>query len=338
MMKRGCVLLLALVGCGPNFESGKTECSDKLECPSGYTCGSEHKGSTPVCYSETNCVRGTPFFCKWANLCASGPAQCPGPDLCTDADFPEYCPASGGASAGCWESGVDCQSVTSCDGVPAACSIGGRVYCAGEPGRQCCRPPQVGGQCNVPACGCPSGQVCFPYTVATGLVCLKTTGVLEGAACGTNDVCAEGSGCFGGLCRPYCNTVGDCLAVDNARACNSTYWSEDQTIPGVSVCGRVCDPVSPQAPRAPLLACPTGFGCMVGDGSPGASDCFRQAGTLTAGATCASTSDCAPGHYCTVGDYCNQFCFTSADCPSGTACNFFATPQYAGTVQVGYCK
>ena len=38
-MKRGSLILLAIfVGCGPHFESGKTLCSDKGECPGGFFC------------------------------------------------------------------------------------------------------------------------------------------------------------------------------------------------------------------------------------------------------------------------------------------------------------
>lgn len=351
MMKRGCVLLLALLGCGPNFESGKTQCSDKLECPDGYTCGSEQKGGTPVCYSQTNCGANTPFFCKWANVCAVGPAQCPGstgvggagggggsvtgPSSCTG-EFPVYCPATASAAAECWEADTDCSTVATCsDGIPYACSPGRKVYCAGQ---KCCVPPVVGGECNVPACGCAGGKVCYPDTVATGLTCLASDGVLEGAEC-NGKVCAEGAGCFGRLCRRYCQTASDCPVVDGARSCDPTYWDSDQPIAGVSVCSRVCDPVSPQNPRSPLLSCPVGFGCTSGDGTPGASDCIRQVGILTAGATCTTTSDCAPGYYCTTGNTCNKYCFSNADCPTGIPCNYFTTtPQYAGTVQVGYCK
>lgn len=348
-MKRGFVLLLALLGCGPNFQSGKTKCSDSLECPGGYTCGSEQLGGIPVCYAESlaPCAGTTPFFCKWANVCAPGPTQCPsggttpsGPESCTDPDFPAYCPALGGAPAGCWETDTDCTSVTSCGGVASACAPGKKIYCSGRDNHKCCAPPQVGGECNLPACGCPKDYVCFPDTVATGLTCIKSSGLPEGAACGaSNAVCAEGFGCFGGLCKSYCKTASDCLAVDGARECSPTYWAEnDQVIPDVSVCTRVCDPVSPQNPRKPLLACPVGYGCDSGTGNPGASDCYRQPGTLTAGATCATSKDCAPGHYCSTGKLCMKFCYTAADCPIGMTCNDFTPGEYAGTTQVGYCK
>jgi hypothetical protein len=38
-MKRGSVILLVgFLGCEPHFESGKTLCSDKGECPGGFFC------------------------------------------------------------------------------------------------------------------------------------------------------------------------------------------------------------------------------------------------------------------------------------------------------------
>jgi hypothetical protein len=38
-MKRGSlILLVAFLGCEPHFESGKTLCSDKGECPGGFVC------------------------------------------------------------------------------------------------------------------------------------------------------------------------------------------------------------------------------------------------------------------------------------------------------------
>ena len=38
-MKRGSlIILVAFLGCEPHFESGKTICSDKGECPGGFVC------------------------------------------------------------------------------------------------------------------------------------------------------------------------------------------------------------------------------------------------------------------------------------------------------------
>ncbi|MGA7745348.1 MAG: hypothetical protein WBP56_05910 [Polyangia bacterium] len=201
-----------------------------------------------------------------------------------------------------------------------------------------CPPPAAGGTCNVfPACGCPAGQVCYPDTPATGLTCETTAGLGQGAAC-NGEGCASGFGCFGGVCKTYCQSDSDCPAVDTARSCDQTTWDSVNTIAGVSVCARVCDPVNPQNPQTPLLACPAGFGCTAVDTSfPGATDCESQSGTGTTGSACAMDDDCTPGYYCSVGGTCIKYCYTVADCPVGATCISFTTPSYAGTTQVNHC-
>ena len=46
------LIVIAVAGCGPNYESGKTECSDKNECPSGFHCGTSSTSTTKVCFSN----------------------------------------------------------------------------------------------------------------------------------------------------------------------------------------------------------------------------------------------------------------------------------------------
>jgi hypothetical protein len=158
----------------------------------------------------------------------------------------------------------------------------------------------------------------------------------KGAAC-SGKTCASGLGCFAGVCKKYCQFDSDCAAVDSAQACLPTYWDAVNTIPGVSVCARVCDPVFPQNPRSPLLACPAGFGCDSAESLPGASNCVRQSGAGVTYSDCLTLSDCAPGYYCSNGNYCLKYCFSVANCPANSTCNTFSTPNYAGTAQVGYC-
>ena len=158
--------------------------------------------------------------------------------------------------------------------------------------------PKAGGTCNVlPACGCPAGQVCYPNTQATGLKCFPSGSLGEGADCTSGD-CASGLGCFGDVCKRYCQVDSDCPMVDSAQFCDSTYWDDVNMIAGVSVCSRVCDPVKPQNPRSPLLACPVGFGCSAaGTSYPGATDCESQSGSGVSGSSCSADSDCSPGFY-----------------------------------------
>lgn len=269
-MKRGDLILLVLfASCQPTFESGKTLCSDKQECPSGFVCG--YDGTNYVCFTSTGGSSGSTSTCSASQM------------------------------------------------------------------------PDAGGTCNVlPACGCPAGQVCYPDTQATGLKCFKSSGLGLGADCsGTTDFCATGFGCFGNICKKYCKSDSDCPMVDSAQSCDSTSWDGTTTISGVSVCSRVCDPVKPQSPRSPLLACPVGFGCFSMDSYPGASDCESQSGSGVSGSTCVTDDDCKPGFYCgtgSTGDTCFKYCYTVADCPAGMTCVAFSTPNYAGTTQVNHCQ
>jgi hypothetical protein len=365
-MKR-LLFLIVLVGCEPHFESGKTQCSDSEQCPSGFVCGNNGFSSAHVCFDQkvVGCSEHQ-FYCEPLRTCVLGPGACgtgggagqvgglggssgtgvtsggaPGTSRpvngssCTSPSYPMYCDAVADVEAGCWASGTVCSTITSCNGVPKACgSSTKKVFCGGP---DCCTPPPAGGSCSLPACGCPSGEVCYPDTSATGMLCVATDGIGLGQAC-SGLVCAAGLGCFAGTCKPYCLTDTDCPLVDSARACLSTSWSASgDPIPGVSVCARVCDPVSPQAPRTGLLACPSGFGCDSDTAYPGASNCLRQSGKGIAGSACSTMADCSPGHYCTTANICMQFCFSDADCPGSTTCNAFTEPNYAGTHQVGYC-
>ncbi|HEY3593302.1 MAG TPA: hypothetical protein VGL13_05495, partial [Polyangiaceae bacterium] len=199
---------------------------------------------------------------------------------------------------------------------------------------QCCAQPAAGGTCNLPACGCATGSVCYPNTEDTGLACFASTGLNEGDLCDPVGICNSGFGCFGGICKKYCTTDTECALVDTARSCTQTVWPSNDDITGVLACQRICDPVHPQTPRAPLLACPSGFGCA---SSPdGASDCLKDA-TATTGMACTFESDCAIGYYCTGGNVCNKYCYTTADCTAGMSCMQFSPQEFAGSRPVGYC-
>jgi hypothetical protein len=356
------MLLILCVGCSPNFESGKTECSDKGECPSGFIC--LNNGTSNLCYDSN-----TPPFTGGSGgrggsggvVAATtggqggGTAGTSGTTACTDPSYPVRCSATGTYPGGCWASGVVCSTITDCGTGAApdwtACGTTGyhpdcsgtkclpNVGAGADAGSSTCTPPAASGTCNVfPSCGCPAGQVCYPATQATGMACLASTGLQEGTDC-TTGVCVSGFGCFGYLCKRYCQSDSDCPLVDSARACLQTTWSPGVDISGVLVCARVCDPVSPQNPSSPLLACPAAFGCSAaGTTYPGASSCVKQPGAGTTSSTCTTVADCLPGNYCSTGHTCNKYCFTSTDCPAGSTCNYFSTPEYAGTRSVGYCK
>jgi hypothetical protein len=243
-----------------------------------------------------------------------------------------------GSSPGCPTGHTMCGSQcvdllsdqSNCGMCASACTGSNRCL-----GGQCCAPPAAGGECNLPSCGCAAGSVCYPDTEATGLACFPSTGLSEGADCsGSDDVCNSGVGCFSGVCKKYCNSDVDCPTIETGRHCAQTVWSTGDNISGVAICQRTCDPVRPQVPRSPLLACPAGFGCFSAP-APGATDCI-PGGAGIAGSACGDDSDCSAGFYCTVNSVCNKYCYTSADCPSGP-CTFFGSHEYAGAREVGFC-
>jgi hypothetical protein len=296
---------------------------------------------------------------------------------CSNPQYPHACPALGTVPASCWTAATVCSTVTDCGGgdykacssadetvdcvnMKCVCASGqadctdgcvdlktdaancgtcGHACSAGQSclGGTCCATPAAGGVCNLPSCGCATGEVCYPNTPTDGLACYTSDGLGNGQDC-TDLQCSSGFGCFGSLCRPYCLTDADCTLVDGVRHCSATTWSSSgDTIPGVSVCSRVCDPVSPQSPQTPLLACPTGFGCQVSTSFPGTSNCLKQTGASTPGAACTDSSDCPVGYYCSTNDVCRKYCLSNGDCP-GQTCTQFSTPIQVGSRLVGYCN
>ena len=226
--------------------------------------------------------------------------------------------STGGSGPGGAGGGADCPSGT--------VRLGG----------QCCAPPAAGGACNLPACGCASGDVCYTDEPETGLQCFPGKNVALGQSCTTSNTCAAGAGCFSGVCKAYCQADADCPAINGLRYCRPTNWSGTSTnIPGVNVCAVMCDPVQPQSPRAPLAACPAGARCAFANDSR-YSDC-APGGTATAGQPCPNGNECSPGHYCATRGVCYKACGSTADCPMGEGCLDFSTAVSLNGMRVGYC-
>jgi hypothetical protein len=293
-MKRGSLILLVLfVGCDAHFESGKTHCSNKGECPSGYVCN-----AASLCIAVSGGGGG---------MGAAGRTGGPGG-------------IGGIAGAGGSLGGAGSSGTTSIPGCPT---------------------PKAGGTCNVfPAsCGCPAGQVCHAASESIGLGCTADSGLGDGADCSGAKVCASGFGCFEGICSKYCEYDSDCPEVDMTQGCLPLTWgASGNDILGVSVCAEICDPVSPQYPMVPLVACPAGFGCSAN--SWGDSYCQKQAGIGVTDSYCLDDTYCMPGYFCDISsDTCTKYCFVYGnDCPLGTTCNSFSSSNWAGySSEVGYC-
>jgi hypothetical protein len=357
---------VALAGCQPTFISGKTQCSDKNECPSGFTCVDDGTTAIHYCFDKLPGVGGSKGL---GGSIATGGNKDAGPVGTGGIKVPPVgtggaigmggtlgaggikttvigTGGSAGSDAGSIRDASVIRDVFTADVAPdvavrdagAACTLPcplGQQCLSG----QCCVPPAAGGDCTVfPVCGCPVGKICYPSSTTHAMACFTTNYIAEGADCTGGLACQAGLGCFGGLCKRYCKTNSDCLSVGGVQSCEQTTWASDKTnILGVLVCERICDPVHPQAPTTPLLSCPIGFNCS--SDPTGASYCLK-ASPLPVGSICTSESDCPAGNYCssTTG-LCNRYCMSSSDCAIGTTCQFTWSPsEYAGAYVVGYCR
>jgi hypothetical protein len=333
------VTLLCLSGCSPTYTSGKTQCSDKKECPSGYSCSDDGTSGTHYCYENKalGCSESSVLYCERSGTCLSSLGSCSGVvgggTGGTAGIGGTGTGGGGGLIAGLRDAGASTGTRDAGSACLPACPSGQQCLSG-----QCCTPPATGGDCNVlPACGCPSGQTCYPSLTSHVLACYSADNLAEGADCSDGRMCQAGSGCFGGLCKRYCSTDEDCPSIGGVRSCDQTTWASDGTdILDVNVCERVCDPAHPQTPVAPLLACPRGFNCA--SDVDGLSYCAKSA-PVPSGSPCAKESDCSPGYYCSVGGTCMRYCLSNSDCTTGTVCQFtWDPPEYAGDYEVGYCK
>jgi hypothetical protein len=350
-------------------------CSASRPCEGGFVCGNDGINTLDVCMdrSETDCISTETYYCKQADMCWSSAIACSTITDCGTANVPDHractsptlrpdCNGScvegtglggSGGSAGSGGSGgsktggaggsatggTTQDAGTGSKDAGVACSTSASCQSGQQClGGQCCVPPATGGECNhYPACGCPSGKVCYPSSLEHTLACVTAGNLAEGADCTSGSSCQSGLGCFGGTCKRYCNADGDCPAVAGLRSCLQTAWSDDSTsILGVKVCGRICDPAHPQSPTPPLLPCPAGFACQ--SSSVGLSYCF-EANPLPTGSVCSQAEDCAPGTYCSQSGSCNRYCLSTSDCSGSQTCHFgFSPAQTAGTSPVGFCS
>ena len=132
MKRNDLILLVLLVGCSPHFQSGKTQCSDQGECPSGFICLNDVNDGTAtgyLCFDNIpGCAKGN-FYCEGLGICKTSLAACSatpgsggsvssggrsggsggsGGTGCPAGDY--YC----AASETCWTVTVVCSTVTNC--------------------------------------------------------------------------------------------------------------------------------------------------------------------------------------------------------------------------------
>jgi hypothetical protein len=76
--------------CSPDFKSGKTQCSAKKECPSGFSCKDDGSSATPYCFENKalGCASDSTFYCLQSNTCWPKPGACSTVTLCATAKHP----------------------------------------------------------------------------------------------------------------------------------------------------------------------------------------------------------------------------------------------------------
>jgi hypothetical protein len=98
-MKRWLILLVA-ASCTPQYESGKTQCSDKRECPGGYSCSDDGTNAVHFCVEnkKQGCPDNSVLYCSQSGTCWDklgacstvtycGTAKHPGNEICPNRDY-----------------------------------------------------------------------------------------------------------------------------------------------------------------------------------------------------------------------------------------------------------
>ena len=137
MKRYGLLILIAVAGCSPQFDSGKTQCSDNKECPSGYSCKDDGTSALHYCFDNkaVGCPAGSGFYCSQSNTCWSKPGACSTVAYCGTTKYP------GSAICATSKYHVDCNagacqpnSATGAGGSGGATGKGGAIGTGGYVG------------------------------------------------------------------------------------------------------------------------------------------------------------------------------------------------------------
>jgi hypothetical protein len=217
-----------------------------------------------------------------------------------------------------------------------------------------CTPPAASACVVFPQCGCSATQSCDITDTSGNMVCVATGTTANWNLCTGSGQCRKGSSCVHGVCTPFCANVGapsaDCAGGNECYQLQDASQSPAVNIPNDKVCTLNCDPVNPQNATGGYAPCGAGVNCY-----PDTDHYAWCLGPTTAAGTqgvdCTDTSSlaanpslCAVGYYCvpgsTFGGTCYKTCHKAqtGECPGSTACTSFSTKQYAGSLEIGYCK
>lgn len=319
----GCNIQPRLVGdeqsLGRTCEPGVASCGGANDCSTRLMDDPMNCGACGVQCTEssggTTCVEGT---CTAS--CGEGHLDCNGDgtghstaDGCEidSRNDPNHC-------GGC---GVVCGADQICD--HGACTS--------------CNGASLNGMCSYSLqCGCPTDQNCVVADLTTGAgQCVRAGSILEESYCGSFDACSRGNGCFGSVCKPYCETNDDC--EPGGKCVAATTSSNGDEIPGLKFCQNPCNPVLGQAPHAGQVSC----GDLAACGLERDGVYCTKAGSLEKGDDCEHTKNtCGPGLVCSGknGEYrCHEVCEVGTMCDEDRACVGTYDPSISAGHEYGAC-
>lgn len=209
----------------------------------------------------------------------------------------------------------------------------------GAGGGSTCTPPAASGQCDPFApCGCKADENCF-FTGATDgeTRCVPAGGTAAFEACTKVEQCQRGHGCVSGVCKPFCQHDGDCVASAGG-SCDQLFVDEggsQKAISHAKACSARCDLRNPQA----VCGAASGVSCLPMD--DGSTDCIGGFGSGVGMGACAGNDwkKCAPGHICIDGRDCLKWCRVkvSGDCSGGQRCWGLGDPIVLEGIEYGVC-
>ena len=296
---------LVLAGCQPKYTSGKTQCSDKKECPSGFSCSDDGTASVHTCIDNKtlSCPTASTFYCSQSNTCWPKPAACstvtfcgtaanPGNVICATAGYTPDCngttcvPGGSTGTGGTRDAGLGAGGIVGTGGSKdAGLGLGGILGAGGN---------RDAGFGTVPS---PTG----------GAGGIKTTIVGAGGAGGIS-----GGGGDAGIQR---DALSSDLAPDTANRDAGAICATPCLTGQQCYSGQCCVPPAAggTCTASPSCGCPSGSVCYPSSTSH-AMACFT-ANNLAEGADCTGGSTCQAGLGC-FGSVCKRYCATSSDCPS----------------------
>jgi len=325
-----------------------------LDC-GGAVCGDGTCQTTEnqaLCPTDCYCGNDTCDQGEDANNCAVDCAAGACPDgTCQADETTTTCVADCWCGNGTCDGGetaadcaTDCQEPFCGDGVCDA-PLEDQSTCAADCGSGCTDPI-----CDFwPQCGCQAGQKCT-LDSADAHACLTAGTTPHSQPCSSDTDCAEGTICVGTSaqdlrCHQFCVADGDCPGAGGGGVCIITLVdTNQQEIPGATLCTTDCDPSSTSP-----VGCPVGWACHLQyvDADQNDipdfffTDCADDAGTGTGVGECDNvTQFCAPGYFCytTWGDCIRTCRMGMSDCPGGTTCLGFVDAAIVGTTEYGYCQ